>query len=163
MLATLDIHTLLESAANNPVFATDKDAVIQGLQAMKEQNPLFSTAFLVDASLTRINETGEPASLASREYMQEAQKTKKTIISREILISQGTNKTSVMIATPIKVPGALAEAAQQTGSVAGQIAETSPGLPRGRRSRPARPTKYGKKRRPRKTRSTPGWRKRELL
>lgn len=44
--------------------------------------------------------------MAGREYMQEVQKTKETVISREILISQATQKPSLMIATPVKVPGA---------------------------------------------------------
>ncbi|MDQ7095716.1 methyl-accepting chemotaxis protein [Desulfosporosinus sp. PR] len=97
----------LETAAHNNAFASDnRDVLIQILLAIKEQNPIFSTVFMADAKLTRLNEKGEISSLADREYMQEVQKTKKTVISREILISQATQKPSLMIATPVKVPGA---------------------------------------------------------
>ncbi|MDR3566096.1 MAG: methyl-accepting chemotaxis protein [Negativicutes bacterium] len=97
----------LETSANNAVFASnDTEAIVRGLQVLKEQNSLFATVFFVDSSLNRINEKGELASLASREYMQEAQKIRKTVVSREILVSQGTNKPSVMMASPIKVAGA---------------------------------------------------------
>lgn len=97
----------LETAANNSVFASDdRDVIIQALLAIKEQNHIFSTVFMTDSALNRLNEKGELSSLASREYMQEVKKNKKTVISREILISQATQKPSLMIATPVKVPGA---------------------------------------------------------
>jgi methyl-accepting chemotaxis protein len=97
----------LETAANNPAFASDnRDLLVQTLLAIKNQNQIFSTVFMTDSTLTRLNEKGEISSLATREYMQEVQKTKKTVISREILISQATQKPSLMIATPVKVPGA---------------------------------------------------------
>jgi methyl-accepting chemotaxis protein len=99
--------SVLETAAHNTVFASnDRDATVKALLAIKEQNLIFSTVFLCDASLSRINEKGETTSLASREYMQETKKMKKTVISHEILISQATKKPSIMIATPVKVPGA---------------------------------------------------------
>lgn len=97
----------LETAAHNSAFASDnKDVLIQALQAVKEQNPIFSTVFMADATLSRLNEKGEISSLADREYMQDVRKTKETVISREILISQATQKPSLMIATPVQVPGA---------------------------------------------------------
>jgi methyl-accepting chemotaxis protein len=97
----------LETSANNSAFASDdRDVIIRALLAIKEQNHIFSTVFMTDSALNRLNEKGELTSLASREYMQEVQKTKKTVISREILISQATQKPSLMIATPVKVPGA---------------------------------------------------------
>ncbi|KPU44640.1 methyl-accepting chemotaxis protein McpA [Oxobacter pfennigii] len=97
----------LETAANNSVFSSDdKDSIIKELLAIKEQNHIFSTVFMTDSALNRLNEKGEISSLAGREYMQEVQKTKKTVISHEILISQATQKPSLMIATPVKVPGA---------------------------------------------------------
>lgn len=97
----------LETAANNSVFGSeDREALIRALLAVKEQNQLFSTVFMTDAALTKLNEKGETSSLADREYMQEVRKTKKTVISREILISQTTQKPSLMIATPVKVAGA---------------------------------------------------------
>ncbi len=99
--------SVLETAARNTVFASnDQAATVKALLAIKEQNRIFSTVFLCDASLSRINEKGETTSLANREYMQEAQKMKKTVVSREILISQANKKPSIMIATPVKVPGA---------------------------------------------------------
>lgn len=97
----------LETAAHNSAFASDnRDVLIQALLAVKEQNPIFSTVFMADATLSRLNEKGEISSLADREYMQDVRKTKETVISREILISQATQKPSLMIATPVKVPGA---------------------------------------------------------
>ncbi len=97
----------LETAAYNSAFlAEDRDTLVQALLAIKNQNQIFSTVFMTDAALTKLNEKGETSSLASREYMQEVQKTKQTVISREILISQATQKPSLMIATPVKVPGA---------------------------------------------------------
>lgn len=97
----------LETAAHNSAFAAEnRDDLIQALLAVKEQNPIFSTVFVADATLSRLNEKGEISSLADREYMQEVRKTKETVISREILISQATKKPSLMIATPVKVPGA---------------------------------------------------------
>ncbi|MEN6384107.1 MAG: methyl-accepting chemotaxis protein [Phycisphaerales bacterium] len=97
----------LETAANNPAFASDdKDTIIKALLSVKEQNPIFSTVFIADSSLKKLNEKGETSSLASREYMQEVKKTKKTVISREILISQATQKPSIMITTPVTVVGA---------------------------------------------------------
>lgn len=99
--------SVLETSARNTVFASnDQVATVKALLAIKEQNRIFSTVFLCDASLSRINEKGETTSLANREYMQEAQKMKKTVVSREILISKANKKPSIMIATPVKVPGA---------------------------------------------------------
>jgi methyl-accepting chemotaxis protein len=99
--------SVLETAAINTAFISDdKDTVIKALLSIKEQNQIFSTVFLCDASLDRLNEKGEITSLASREYMQEVKKTKKTVISREILISQSTHKPSIMIATPVRISGA---------------------------------------------------------
>ena len=97
----------LETAANDTAFVSDnKDTLVKELLAIKNQNQIFSTVFMTDAALTRLNEKGEASSLASREYMQEVKKTKKTVISREILMSQATNKLSIMIATPVTVAGA---------------------------------------------------------
>ena len=97
----------LETAANNTAFiSSDNATIVKALLSIKEQNQIFSTVFLCDASLSRLNEKGDITSLANREYMQEVKKMKQTVISREILISQSTNKPSIMIATPIKVPGA---------------------------------------------------------
>jgi len=97
----------LESSANNDVFiSNNKEAIVKTLQAIKQQNPLFSSIFLVDSSLNRINEKGEINSLASREYMQETKKNQKTVVSQEVLISLSTNKPSIMVATPIKITGA---------------------------------------------------------
>lgn len=97
----------LETAAHNSAFASDnRDVLIQALLAVKEENPIFTTVFLADSELNRVNEKGDPSALADREYMQEVQKTKKTVISREILISQATQKPALMIATPVRVPGA---------------------------------------------------------
>jgi methyl-accepting chemotaxis protein len=62
--------------------------------------------FLSDASLSRINEKGDAASLADREYMQQVKDTGETVVSNEILISQATNEPAIMIATPIKIAGA---------------------------------------------------------
>lgn len=98
---------VLETAANNPVFSSDdKDALVQTLLAVKEQNPIFSTVFMTDSALEKLNEKGEGGSLATREYMQEVQKSKKTVVSHEILISQATQKPSLMIAAPVKAAGA---------------------------------------------------------
>lgn len=97
----------LETASNNPAFASaDKDTIIKALLSVKEQNQIFSTVFIADGSLNKLNEKGETSSLASREYMQEVKITKKTVISREILISQATQKPSIMITTPVTVAGA---------------------------------------------------------
>ena len=97
----------LETAANNVAFTSDDQGLlVKTLLSIKEQNQIFSTVFLCDADLNRLNEKGEMSSLASREYMQEVKKTKKTVVSREILISQATQKPSIMIATPVIVPGA---------------------------------------------------------
>jgi methyl-accepting chemotaxis protein len=97
----------LETAANDSAFASeDQNILIQTLAHIKAQNPLFSTVFVTDAALTRLNEKGETGSLASREYMQATQQTKQTVISNEILISQATQKPSLMVATPVKAPGA---------------------------------------------------------
>lgn len=99
--------SVLETAANDTVFASpNQDTIVPALLAIKNQNPVFSTVFLCDASLNRLNEKGEMSSLASREYMQEVQKTKKTTVSREILISQATQKPSIMLVTPVKAAGA---------------------------------------------------------
>ena len=100
-------ESTLETAANNSIFlSTDTNALVKELQSIKSQNAIFSTVFLADSALNRLNENGEVRSLANREYMQAVKNTKKTVVSREILISQSTNKPSIMIATPIKVPGA---------------------------------------------------------
>lgn len=97
----------LETSANNPAFSSgDRDVLIEALLAIKEQNQIFSTVFLADSSLEKLNEKGETSSLAAREYMQEVKRTKETVISREILISQATQKPSIMVAAPVKVPGA---------------------------------------------------------
>lgn len=97
----------LETAANNNEFASeDNGTLVKTLLSIKEQNKIFSTVFIADSSLNRLNEKGDITSLANREYMQEVKKTKKTVISREILISQSTKKPSIMIATPIKVSSA---------------------------------------------------------
>ncbi len=97
----------IETAAYNTAFLSDnKDEIMQELQSIKNQNPLYATVFLSDASLNRMNEEGDITSLASREYMQEVQETKETVISGEILISQATNKPAIMVATPIKISGA---------------------------------------------------------
>jgi methyl-accepting chemotaxis protein len=97
----------VETAADNRVFLSqDQSAIIQELNNIKNQNPLFATVFLSDASLTRINEQGDTASLADREYMQEVKKTGETVVSNEILISQATKEPAIMIATPIKISGA---------------------------------------------------------
>ncbi|MDX9871243.1 MAG: methyl-accepting chemotaxis protein [Clostridia bacterium] len=99
--------SVLETSAYNSAFLSkDEDVLVQALLAIKQQNPIFSTVFMTDAALTKLNEKGEGGSLAGREYMQEVQKTKQTVVSREILISQTTQKPSLMIATPIKVAGA---------------------------------------------------------
>jgi methyl-accepting chemotaxis protein len=98
---------IMETSAINTVFASnDNAAIIKALQVIKNQNPLFEAVYLADASLTRINEKGEVASLASREYMQQVKATRKTVVSREALLSKGTNNLSIMITTPIKAPGA---------------------------------------------------------
>lgn len=97
---------IIETSAINSVFATDDNvAIIKALQAIKKQNPLFESVFLADESLTRINDKGESVSLASREYMQQVKATKKTVISRETLLAKTTNNLSVMMTTPIQVPG----------------------------------------------------------
>lgn len=97
----------LETAAYNEIFARgDRDAIIHALSSIKDENAIFSTVFLSDSKLERINEKGEFTSLAEREYMQQVQKTKETVISREILMSQATGSPSVMIATPVRYPGA---------------------------------------------------------
>ncbi|MEN6312708.1 MAG: methyl-accepting chemotaxis protein [Clostridiaceae bacterium] len=97
----------LETAANNSAFASsDQDVLVKTLLSIKQQNKIFSTVFLCDASLNRLNEKGEITSLASREYMQNVKKNKQNVISREILISKSTQKPSIMIATPVKVDGA---------------------------------------------------------
>ncbi|NPV93017.1 MAG: HAMP domain-containing protein [Firmicutes bacterium] len=97
----------LETAANNTAFASeDKEVVLKAMQAIKEQDKIFSTIIYIYPDLSRLNEKGELSSVANREYAQEVKKTKKTFISREILISQTTNKPSIMVATPVKVPGA---------------------------------------------------------
>lgn len=97
----------LETAANNTAFISDdKELLIKPLLSIKKQNTIFSTVFIVDSSLNRLNEKGETASLADREYMQEVKKTKKTFISNEILISKTTQKPSIMVVTPVTVPGA---------------------------------------------------------
>ena len=97
----------LETAANNSAFISDdEDTLVKTLRSIKDEHLAFSTVFIADASLNRLNEKGEKSSLADREYMQEVKKVDKTVISREILISQSTNKPSVMIATPVRVSGA---------------------------------------------------------
>ncbi|MEN6316506.1 MAG: methyl-accepting chemotaxis protein [Clostridiaceae bacterium] len=97
----------LETAANNAAFASDdQDVLVKTLLSIKQQNKIFSTVFLCDASLNRLNEKGEMTSLANREYMQDVKKNKQNVISREILISKSTQKPSIMIATPVKVAGA---------------------------------------------------------
>lgn len=97
----------LEMAANNTAFVSDdQNIIVNALLSIKEENQIFSTVFLADSSLNRINEKGDVTSLKDREYMQEAQKTKKTVISREIIISQSTNKPSIMVVTPVKTSGA---------------------------------------------------------
>lgn len=97
----------LEMAAGNSAFKSeDRNVLVESLQAVKEQNKIFSTVFLADASLNKLNEKGETSSLAGREYMQEVKKSQKTVISREILISQSTQKPSLMVAAPVKVSGA---------------------------------------------------------
>lgn len=97
----------LEATTNNSVFVSnDKNEIIKKLQFIKKQNPLFASIFFVDSSLNRMNEKGEVTSLATREYMQETKKTQKTVISREVLISQATNKPAIMLASPIKIVGA---------------------------------------------------------
>lgn len=97
---------IIETSAINSVFASDDNmAIVKALQIVKKQNPLFEAVFLADENLTRINEKGESVSLASREYMQQVKATKKTVISRETLLSKTTNNLSVMMTTPIKVAG----------------------------------------------------------
>lgn len=97
----------LEMAAGNSAFKSeDQNVLVKTLQGIKEQNKIFSTVFLADAALNKLNEKGETSSLAGREYMQEVKKTQATVISREILISQATQKPSLMVATPVKIPGA---------------------------------------------------------
>ena len=97
----------LETAANNTVFTSeDRDLLVKTLLSLKGQNEIFSTVFLADSTLNRLNEKGETTSLANREYMQEVKKTKETVVSREILISQATQKPSIMVTTPVVVPGA---------------------------------------------------------
>jgi len=97
----------LQTSAINTVFASDDTAaIVKALQMIKDQNPLFEAVYLADANLTRMNEKGEFVSLASREYMQQVKATKKTVISKEALLSKTTNNLSIMITTPIKVPGA---------------------------------------------------------
>ena len=99
--------SVLETAAINDVFASeDQETIVKALLAIKEQNPIFSTVFMADAALFRVNEKGETTSLANREYMQKVQKTRQTVISDEILISQATRKPAIMIATPVRVSGA---------------------------------------------------------
>lgn len=96
----------LEMAANNTSFiSNDKDTLVNALLSIKRSNQIFSAVFLADESLNRINEKGELSSLANREYMQEVKKTKETVISKEVIISQSTNKPAIMIATPIKIIG----------------------------------------------------------
>ena len=97
---------ILETSANNTSFASgDKNKVIETLQSMKNQNSIFSTVFLADDSLNRINESGEMTSIANRQYMQDVKRTNETTISKEILISQATNKPSIMISSPVNVSG----------------------------------------------------------
>lgn len=99
--------SVLETAATNGDFAiTDENKLMEMLASIKKQNNIFSVVFLADSSLNRINDKGEKASLADREYMQEVKKTKKTVISKEVLISNATNQPCIMIVTPIKVSGA---------------------------------------------------------
>lgn len=98
--------SVLQTAACNQAFmSSDKATIINALKTIKEQNVIFSTVFLVDSKLDKLNEKGETGSLASREYMQEVKKSKKTVISHEILISQSTKKPSLMIATPVTAYG----------------------------------------------------------
>lgn len=56
----------LETAANNGVFASDDQGLlVKTLLSIKEQNQIFSTVFLCDADLNRLNEKGEITSLLS--------------------------------------------------------------------------------------------------
>lgn len=97
----------VETAANNEAFLSkDQNAIVQALNNIKNQNSLFATVFLSDGTLNRINEKGDAASLADREYMKQVKETGKTVVSDEILISQATNEPAIMIATPIKIAGA---------------------------------------------------------
>jgi len=99
--------SVLQTAACNEAFISeDKNTIIKALKNIKDQNEIFSTVFLVDSMLNKLNEKSETGSLATREYMQEVKKIQKTVISHEILISQSTKKPSIMIATPIKINGA---------------------------------------------------------
>lgn len=100
--------SVLETASYDVAFAAeDVNVLIQGLLAIQSQNQIFSTVFITDSALYKLaNEKGEPGSLADREYLQELKKTQQTVISREILMSQSTKKASLMIATPIRTPGA---------------------------------------------------------
>lgn len=99
------VATLKTAAANTSFASEDKDTLIKALLSIKQENKMFSTIFVVDSSLNRVNEKGDITSLAKREYMQNAKKTKETVISSEILISQSTQKPSIMIVTPIKISG----------------------------------------------------------
>lgn len=99
--------SVLESSANDNDFATkDKNKILELLGSIKKQNSIFSTVYLADSDLNKINDKGQEGSLADREYMQDVKKNQKTTISKEVLISEATNKPSIMIVTPIKVPGA---------------------------------------------------------
>ncbi len=96
-----------QTAANNNAFLSqDQSVIIQELSNIKNQNSLFESVFLSDASLGRVNEKGETASLADLAFMQQVKETGETVVSDEILISQDTKKPIIMIVTPIKISGA---------------------------------------------------------
>lgn len=68
----------LETAANNSAFASDDtDVLVQTLLAIKEQNQIFSTVFMTDSTLIRLNEKGELSSWPAENICRKSRKQRK--------------------------------------------------------------------------------------
>ena len=108
----------LQGITNNPNLRPDSDRqkMIATLSRALKENSKFDTINFVYVDGTTVRFDGKIINIADRDYLQQAIKTQKVVVS-EPVVGKGTNKAMVVIAVPILDNGKLVGILNGTASL----------------------------------------------